>query len=95
MDEWKPSVELTRGEMESVIGMLYYWVDMLGDNTHMHIIERIEQAHAELYDPEFGDDHVCKTCDHSYYRHFDSYENMMPVGCKYCECGRTKTEDFT
>jgi hypothetical protein len=25
-------------------------------------------------------------CGHSYYRHFDSYEDMEPVGCKYCEC---------
>lgn len=38
------------------------------------------------YDPEFGDDKLC-VCGHVYYRHFDSYENMNPVGCKYCPCG--------
>lgn len=37
------------------------------------------------YDPDFGDDKVCK-CGHPYHRHFDSYENMEPIGCKYCEC---------
>lgn len=37
------------------------------------------------YDPEFGDDRECK-CGHTYYRHFDSYEDMEPVGCKYCGC---------
>lgn len=37
------------------------------------------------YNPKYGDDRICK-CGHSYYRHFDSYENMEPVGCKYCEC---------
>ncbi len=26
-------------------------------------------------------------CGHPYYRHFDTYEDMRPVGCKYCDCG--------
>jgi hypothetical protein len=38
---------------------------------------------AILYDPNFGDDVECE-CGHPYYRHFDSYEGMSPVGCKYC-----------
>jgi len=38
-----------------------------------------------MYNPDYGDDRLCK-CDHPYYRHFDSYEDMIPVGCKYCEC---------
>ena len=38
-----------------------------------------------VYDPEFGDDRVC-VCGHPYHRHFDSYEDMEPVGCKYCDC---------
>jgi len=37
------------------------------------------------YNPNYGDDRKCK-CGHPYYRHFDSYENMEPVGCKYCSC---------
>jgi hypothetical protein len=37
------------------------------------------------YDPTFGDDKVC-ACGHAYYRHFDTYDNMSPVGCKYCHC---------
>jgi hypothetical protein len=35
------------------------------------------------YDPNFGDDRLC-TCGHPYYRHFDTYEDMYPIGCKYC-----------
>lgn len=37
------------------------------------------------YNPEFGDDRICE-CGHQYHRHFDSYNQMDPVGCKYCEC---------
>jgi len=42
---------------------------------------------ATRYDPNFGDDRVCQ-CGHPYCRHFDSYEEMEPVGCKYCPCER-------
>lgn len=35
------------------------------------------------YDPKFGDARLCK-CGHAYYRHFDPFEDMAPVGCKYC-----------
>ena len=41
------------------------------------------------YDPDFGDGRECE-CGHSYYRHFDSYEDMYPCGCKYCHCGTFK-----
>lgn len=37
------------------------------------------------YNPDYGDERICK-CGHSYYRHFDTYEDMSAVGCKYCEC---------
>jgi hypothetical protein len=41
----------------------------------------------EVYDKTFGDSRQC-VCGHSYYRHFDGYEDNKPVGCKYaCECG--------
>ncbi len=37
------------------------------------------------YNLLYGDDRICE-CGHSYYRHFDSYENMENAGCKYCGC---------
>lgn len=37
------------------------------------------------YNPNYGDHKICK-CGHPYYRHFDSYEDMRDVGCKYCHC---------
>lgn len=43
----------------------------------------------DLFDPQydfaFGDDKLCE-CGHAYYRHFDSYDDMAAVGCKYCTC---------
>lgn len=38
-----------------------------------------------FYNPNYGDNRVCK-CGHTYHRHFDSYENNYPIGCKYCNC---------
>lgn len=39
----------------------------------------------QIYDPKFGDNKLCE-CGHYYERHFDSYEDMYPCGCKYCGC---------
>ena len=44
-------------------------------------ITRIEPA----YNPNYGNDRIC-ACGHPYYRHFDTYNEMEPVGCKYCDC---------
>jgi hypothetical protein len=41
------------------------------------------------YNPKFGDDKECE-CGHPYYRHFDSYEDNYPCGCKYCGCREFK-----
>lgn len=41
------------------------------------------------YNPDFGDNRLCE-CGHTYYRHFDSWEGMAPVGCKYCGCREFK-----
>lgn len=37
------------------------------------------------YNDKYGDDRECK-CGHAYYRHFDTYEDMEAIGCKYCQC---------
>lgn len=49
------------------------------------LLEKVEVYGHARYDTEFGDDKICK-CGHPYYRHFDTYEDMAPVGCKYCDC---------
>lgn len=37
------------------------------------------------YNPQYGDYRVCQ-CTHVYVKHFDTYEEMAVVGCKYCDC---------
>jgi len=54
-------------------------------NNEKPYIEVEETITHIKYNPKFGDDRVCK-CGHPYYRHFDTYENMAAVGCKYCGC---------
>ena len=48
-------------------------------------VEGFELRKIRKYNPAYGDDKEC-ICGHPYYRHFDSYEDMRAVGCKYCGC---------
>ena len=57
------------------------------------LISEYESLNTLVYDPNFGDNKKCK-CGHSYYRHFDSHENMEACGCKYCVCD-TFEEDLS
>jgi len=47
--------------------------------------KRIVIVEVREYNPKYGDERICK-CGHNYERHFDTYENMSPIGCKYCQC---------
>lgn len=53
------------------------------------IIEEVMGGYAENGRPKYDDsrdeNETCK-CGHEYYRHFDTYEDMYPIGCKYCDC---------
>lgn len=47
---------------------------------------KVERTVVDIfYNPAYGDNRICE-CGHTYERHFDSYEEMEPVGCKYCRC---------
>jgi hypothetical protein len=46
------------------------------------------------WNPNYNQNAECK-CGHEYHRHFDSYEEMWPIGCKYCECGEFKQTEHT
>ncbi len=49
-----------------------------------YIIET-KTVEVKMYNPKYGNDRACE-CGHVYYRHFDSYDEMDPCGCKYCSC---------
>jgi hypothetical protein len=80
--------EETYLEMKKLIAE--YEIEQL--NKHA-VISCIERPYLEVvtvdtyrrYNSKYGDDRKCK-CGHSYFRHFDSYEQMEAVGCKYCVC---------
>lgn len=54
-------------------------------NNEKPYLEETKVIVIRKYNPNYGDDRVCE-CGHNYYRHFDSYDNMVAVGCKYCGC---------
>lgn len=59
-----------------------------------YIIETIT-IKKKKYNPNYGDKRMC-VCGHTYYRHFDSWNDMEAVGCKYCGCQQfveAKSED--
>lgn len=39
----------------------------------------------KIWNPDYDPNAIC-VCGHPYERHFDSYDYMSNVGCKYCQC---------
>jgi hypothetical protein len=48
-------------------------------------IESVSLNIDKQWNPNFPQDSICE-CGHTYDRHFDSYEDMDAIGCKYCQC---------
>ncbi len=62
----------------------------LSNEEQPYIYKPFSFPHQKVeFNPNYPENATCE-CGHSYYRHFDSYENMAPVGCKYCGCGHFK-----
>lgn len=49
------------------------------------IVTGIQSKIDRLWDENHDQNAKCE-CGHIYNRHFDGYEDMAAVGCKYCEC---------
>lgn len=62
-----------------------YENNKLKSEQDLPYIKKINIKTKLIYNPNYGDNRICK-CGHTYYRHFDTYENMYPIGCKYCQC---------
>lgn len=60
----------------------------LADSEDPAVIEILSNL-TEMIDRSWNPQHDQQTkcsCGHPYERHFDGYEDMYPIGCKYCEC---------
>jgi hypothetical protein len=57
----------------------------INDTTGPYL-KKIKLVEEKFHNPNYDENAACKKCGHPYYRHFDTYANMEPVGCKYCEC---------
>lgn len=56
------------------------------DSSDPYVVVRTTVERTECFWNEaFDQDAICE-CGDPYYRHFDTYEKMSPVGCKYCDC---------
>ena len=90
----KIETDVSREKLKEWIECLRCYEDIDDVNGHTKY-EDLEWMLAEMqdmfdelpvpYDPKYGDDRMCK-CGHPYYRHFDTYDDMYPCGCKYCGC---------
>lgn len=54
------------------------------EKPYLTKIKVIKQT-TRKWNSKYDQDAICE-CGHFYYRHFDSYDNMFPCGCKYCGC---------
>jgi hypothetical protein len=50
-----------------------------------NLVDELEERIARLWDPNHDQNAECE-CNHVYNRHFDGYDDMRAIGCKYCEC---------
>jgi hypothetical protein len=78
MEHGNKSFEDKITSLHNLLEEVAYYEGYIGDNPE--------------YDPQVGNDTKC-LCGHSYYRHFDPYEGMAPVGCKYCTSFSLKAEE--
>jgi len=84
---WSDNYEAQRGAAEKLLYFMHL--------NEEEIRQVADQVFGKRYDPLFGDDRLCE-CGHPYYRHFDTYDGMNPVGCKYCsadECSHFRLKD--
>ena len=58
---------------------------LISNNINESYLKKINITVEKKYNVKYGDDKICK-CGHPYYRHFDTYEDMSVIGCKYCAC---------
>lgn len=69
-------------EVENLKEMVKNYNQLSKDEPYLYNID-IELL--PVYNRHYGDERKCK-CGHTYERHFDSWDDMVACGCKYCDC---------
>jgi hypothetical protein len=80
-------IVLDKGQAQLVKLILenYQSFDVRELSRIFEVVSIIDYEINRLWDENKNQDAEC-VCGHVYHRHFDSYEDMYPIGCKYCEC---------
>jgi len=87
MDEQNNELREENAKLRELVSPSNYSETKVENTTpnELPYLETIVTTTERKYNENFGDDRVC-VCGHTYDRHFDSYEQMEAVGCKYCDC---------
>jgi hypothetical protein len=81
-------------EVEVTAGLLADLRAAAGGYTHnagkyidrLGVMAEADRILSRIWNPQHDQRSLCKDCEHEYHRHFDGYEDMAAVGCKYCKC---------
>lgn len=79
---YKGDVDLLR--KDDIIELILSEKSELENQPYIYKIN-ITIEEQRFYNKLYGDEKVCE-CGHTYEKHFDSYDDNYPVGCKYCDC---------
>ena len=75
-------LDLSKTEMKEIEDYTYI---SLNSDVSSPYLEGLIITKEKDYNSNYNENEECE-CGHSYHRHFDSYEKMASVGCKYCQC---------
>ena len=75
-------IKIARLEMNDIKHNTYI---SLKSETSEPYIEGLNIGREIEWNSKYPQNTECE-CGHTYYRHFDSYEEMDACGCKYCGC---------
>lgn len=74
---------LERKEAMALRSVLEGRSEEISINVHHRLGVQLDR----VWNPDADQAATCE-CGHPYHRHFDGYDDMAPVGCKYCSCSQ-------
>lgn len=77
----KIHIELSKADAIDLLHLIRY----SSHRNALKLAAELDEKIAGLWDENHDQTAQC-TCGHQYHRHFDSWEDNEPIGCKYCLC---------